>query len=101
MVDPGPGSAAEGAADLLPEGVFALDRLGLITYVNPRAAELLGRPRPELLGRPLWQAVPWLNQPSYEDHLRGALLTPEPVHFQVARPSGAAGHPRRPTATPG
>ncbi|SFH20240.1 SpoIIE family protein phosphatase [Streptomyces mirabilis] len=87
VVDPGPGSAADGAADLLPEGVFALDRLGLITYVNPRAAELLGRPRPELLGRPLWQAVPWLNQPSYEDHLRGALLSPEPVHFQVARPS--------------
>ncbi|MGW1757794.1 SpoIIE family protein phosphatase [Streptomyces mirabilis] len=87
VVDPGPGSAADSAADLLPEGVFALDRLGLITYVNPRAAELLGRPGPELLGRPLWQAVPWLNQPSYEDHLRGALLSPEPVHFQVARPS--------------
>ncbi|WP_329530237.1 SpoIIE family protein phosphatase [Streptomyces sp. NBC_01450] len=88
VVDPGPGPAADGAADLLPEGVFALDRLGLITYVNPRAAELLGRPRAELLGRPLWQAVPWLAKPSYEDHLRGALLTPEPVHFQVARPRG-------------
>ncbi|MET8286923.1 SpoIIE family protein phosphatase [Streptomyces sp. NPDC051643] len=86
VVDPGPGPAAADAADLLPEGVFALDRLGLITYVNPRAAELLGRPHGELLGRPLWQAVPWLDQPSYEDHLRGALLSPEPVHFQVARP---------------
>ncbi|MFE2699598.1 PAS domain-containing protein, partial [Streptomyces mirabilis] len=94
VIDPGPGSAADGAADLLPEGVFALDRLGLITYVNPRAAELLGRPRPELLGRPLWQAVPWLNQPSYEDHLRGALLSPEPVHFQVARPSVGGGGTR-------
>ncbi|MET7978400.1 SpoIIE family protein phosphatase [Streptomyces mirabilis] len=98
VVDPGPGSAADGAAELLPEGVFALDRLGLITYVNPAAAELLGRPRPELLGRPLWQAVPWLNQPSYEDHLRGALLSPEPVHFQVARPSGSR---RTPTAADG
>ncbi|MFE4548805.1 SpoIIE family protein phosphatase [Streptomyces sp. NPDC056785] len=86
LVDPGPGPAAAGAADLLPEGVFALDRLGLITYVNPRAAELLGVPQGELLGRPLWEAVPWLDQPSYEDHLRGALLSPEPVHFQVARP---------------
>jgi serine phosphatase RsbU (regulator of sigma subunit) len=86
VVDPGPGPAADGAADLLPEGVFTLDRLGLITYVNPRAVELLGRPRTELLGRPLWQAVPWLDQPSYEDHLRGALLSPEAVHFQVARP---------------
>lgn len=98
VVDPGPGSAADGAAELLPEGVFALDRLGLITYVNPAAAELLGRPRPELLGRPLWQAVPWLNQPSYEDHLRGALLSPEPVHFQVARPSVSR---RTPTAADG
>lgn len=88
VVDPGPAPAADSAADLLPEGVFALDRLGLITYVNPRAAELLGRPRTQLLGRSLWQAVPWLDQPSYEDHLRGALLSPEPVHFQVARPRG-------------
>lgn len=88
VIDPGPGLAADRAADLLPEGVFALDRLGLITYANPRAAELLGRPRTELLGRPLWEAVPWLNRPSYEDHVRGALLSPDPVHFQVRRPRG-------------
>lgn len=88
VVDPGPESALDGAADLLPEGVFAIDRLGLITYANPRAAELLGRPRTELLGRPLWQAVPWLDRPAYEDHLRGALLAPDPVHFQVRRPGG-------------
>ncbi|MFC9843623.1 SpoIIE family protein phosphatase [Streptomyces sp. NPDC060223] len=91
IIDPGTGLASEGAADLLPEGVFALDRLGLITYVNPRAAELLGRPRSELLGRPLWEAVPWLNRPSYEDHVRGALLSPDPVHFQVRRPHGNGG----------
>ncbi|WP_406481481.1 SpoIIE family protein phosphatase [Streptomyces sp. NBC_01615] len=88
VVDPGPGPAADGAADLLPEGVFAFDRLGLITYANPRAAELLGRPLPELLGRPLWDAVPWLDRPAYEDHLRGALLSPDPVHFQIRRPRG-------------
>ncbi|AVH60546.1 MULTISPECIES: SpoIIE family protein phosphatase [Streptomyces] len=88
VVDPGPGTAADGAADLLPEGVFALDRLGLITYANPRAAELLGLARTELLGRPLLQAVPWLDRPAYEDHLRGALLSPDPVHFQVTRPRG-------------
>ncbi|MEV7345814.1 SpoIIE family protein phosphatase [Streptomyces sp. NPDC093544] len=88
VIDPGPGLTADRAADLLPEGVFALDRLGMITYTNPRAAELLGRPRTELLGRPLWEAVPWLNRPSYEDHVRGALLSPDPVHFQVRRPRG-------------
>ncbi|MFJ8503912.1 SpoIIE family protein phosphatase [Streptomyces avermitilis] len=86
VIDPGPGPAADGAADLLPDGVFAFDRLGLITYVNPRAAELLGRPRAELLGRALWDVAPWLDRPEYEDHLRAALMSPEPVHFQVGRP---------------
>ncbi|MET7697740.1 SpoIIE family protein phosphatase [Streptomyces sp. NPDC005485] len=86
VVDPGPGPAADRAADLLPEGVFAFDRRGLVTYVNPRAAELLGRPAADLLGRPLLGALPWLDRPTYEDHLRGAMFSPEPVHFQVRRP---------------
>ncbi|WP_055489204.1 SpoIIE family protein phosphatase [Streptomyces sp. TP-A0356] len=86
-VDPGSGPAAQEATDLLPDGVFAFDRLGLITYANPRAAALLGRSPEELVGRPLWQAVPWLDRPAYEDHLRAALLSPEPVHFQVERPT--------------
>lgn len=91
VVDPGPGSAADGAAGLLPDGVFAFDRLGVVTYVNPRAAELLGRPVEELLGQLLWEGVPWMDPPAYKDHLRAALLSPEPVHFQVRRPS-PAGH---------
>ncbi|MFF7445432.1 MULTISPECIES: SpoIIE family protein phosphatase [unclassified Streptomyces] len=86
VLDPGPGSAADAAADLLPEGVFCLDRLGLVAYANPRAAQLLHRPRDVLLGRPLWEVVPWLNQPDVEDHLRGALLSPDPVHLHVRRP---------------
>ncbi|MBC2904371.1 SpoIIE family protein phosphatase [Streptomyces cupreus] len=93
VLDPGPGVAADAAADLLPEGVFALDRLGTVVYANPRAAELLERPRPQLLGRPMWDAVPWLNQPAYEDHLRGALLSPEPLHFHVGRPGTEVDEP--------
>jgi PAS domain-containing protein len=86
VIDPEPGAAADGAADLLPDGVFAFDRLGLLTYVNPRAAELLGQRRELLLGRQLWEAVPWLDRPVYEDHIRASLLSVEPVHFQVSRP---------------
>lgn len=93
VLDPGPGATADAAADLLPEGVFALDRLGTVVYANPRAAELLERPRPQLLGRQLLDAVPWLNQPACEDHLRGALLSPEPLHFHVARPGIEGGEP--------
>ncbi|MFF5482881.1 SpoIIE family protein phosphatase [Streptomyces sp. NPDC012935] len=87
VVDPGPGAVADAAADLLPDGVLCLDRLGTVVYANPHAARLLRRPRTELLGRALWEGVPWLNQPTLEDHLRGALLSPDPVHFHVRRPS--------------
>ncbi|MFI8073295.1 SpoIIE family protein phosphatase [Streptomyces sp. NPDC086033] len=87
VVAPGPGPTADSAADLLPDGVFCVDRLGLVVYANPRAAQLLGRPRAELVGRDLWEAVPWLARPDFEDHLRAALLTPDPVHFHLVRPS--------------
>ncbi|MFF0010967.1 SpoIIE family protein phosphatase [Streptomyces sp. NPDC005374] len=87
VVAPGPAPTADSAADLLPDGVFCLDRLGLVVYANPRAAQLLGRPRAELVGRDLWEAVPWLGRPDFEDHLRSALLTPDPAHFHLVRPS--------------
>jgi serine phosphatase RsbU (regulator of sigma subunit) len=92
VLDPG-AAAADGAADLLPQGVFCLDRLGLIVYVNPAAARLAGREREWLLGRPLWEAMPWLSGPPYDDHLRGALLSPGPVHFHVRRPAGEGAAP--------
>ncbi|MGP4010526.1 SpoIIE family protein phosphatase [Streptomyces sp. 4N124] len=91
VLDPGPGAAADTAADLLPDGVFCLDRLGLVVYVNLRATQLLRRSREELLGRSLWEAVPWLNQPACEDHLRSALLAPDPVHCHVRRPADDGG----------
>jgi serine phosphatase RsbU (regulator of sigma subunit)/PAS domain-containing protein len=95
--DPFAGAVADAAADLLPEGVFCVDRLGTVVYANPRAARLLGRPRAGLLGRSLWEAVPWLDQAAYEDHLRGALLSPEPVRFHVRRPPDGS---RRTTPQP-
>ncbi|MGC9540420.1 SpoIIE family protein phosphatase [Streptomyces sp. UG1] len=87
VLDPGAGAVADVAADQLPDGVFCLDRLGSVVYANPHAARLLRRSRTELLGRTLWEGVPWLDQPAVEDHLRVALLAPDPVHFHVRRPS--------------
>ncbi|MEU0409479.1 SpoIIE family protein phosphatase [Streptomyces griseorubiginosus] len=99
VVAPGPAPTADSAADLLPDGVFCLDRLGLVVYANPRAAQLLGRPRTELVGRDLWEAVPWLGRPDFEDHLRAALLAPDPVHFHLERPrTREAGHGTGPHA---
>ncbi|MGW7727696.1 SpoIIE family protein phosphatase [Streptomyces canus] len=97
VVAPGPGPTADSAADLLPDGVFCVDRLGLVVYANPRAAQLLGRPRTELVGRDLWESVPWLRRPDFEDHLRAALLAPDPVHFHLVRPPAQESE-TRPTA---
>ncbi|MGW2385610.1 SpoIIE family protein phosphatase [Streptomyces sp. NPDC001658] len=96
VLDPGPAAVADAAADLLPEGVFCLDRAGLVVYANPRAAHLLRRERIELLGRPLWETVPWIGRPDVEDHLRGALLAPDPVHFHVSRPPAHTSAPQPP-----
>ncbi|WP_330336289.1 SpoIIE family protein phosphatase [Streptomyces sp. NBC_00557] len=91
VVAPGSGAFADGAADPLPQGVLCLDRLGLVVYANEAAARLAGRGRESLLGRPLWEALPWLAGPPCDDHLRGALLSPEPVNFRVHRPAGEGG----------
>ncbi|MEU2711290.1 SpoIIE family protein phosphatase [Streptomyces sp. NPDC007205] len=93
VFEPGPAASAEGAADLLPQGVFCLDRVGLIVYANQAAARLAGRERAWLLGQPLWEAMPWLAGPPYDDHLRGVLLAMEPVHFHARRPAGDRAEP--------
>jgi serine phosphatase RsbU (regulator of sigma subunit) len=93
VLAPGPAALGDAAADLLPQGVFCVDRLGVIVYANPRAAHLLGVAPERLRGRPLWEAVPWLTGPGSQDHLRGALLAPEPVRFHVRRPAGDTHQP--------
>ncbi|MFC7916559.1 SpoIIE family protein phosphatase [Streptomyces sp. NPDC057386] len=95
VLEPGPALPADAAADLLPEGVFCLDRLGVVVYANTRAALLLDVARDRLLGRPLWEAVPWLVRPGHEDHLRGAMLSPETVRFHAQRPSPDGAGPHR------
>ncbi|MEU6089482.1 SpoIIE family protein phosphatase [Streptomyces sp. NPDC047085] len=93
VLDPGPSASADAAADLLPQGVFCLDRLGHVVYANPAAARLTGQDRARLLGQTLWDAMPWLAGSPYDDHLRGAHLSPEPVHFHVRRPSNGGDTP--------
>ncbi|MEN8651886.1 SpoIIE family protein phosphatase [Streptomyces sp. 21So2-11] len=85
LVDLGAGPIVVEAADRLPRGIFSLDRLGRITYVNHLAERLLGRVREELVGRVLWEVLPWFGHPAYEDHHRAALLSDAPVHFLARR----------------
>ncbi|MFC7863144.1 SpoIIE family protein phosphatase [Streptomyces murinus] len=72
----------------LPYGLASLDLHGRIGYVSPAAATLLGKTPDELLGALPWIAVPWLNDPTYEDRYRAALLSQQPTSFVALRPPG-------------
>lgn len=87
-----PGAGADDAASLtgligrLPEGLCALDPQGRITFVNSTAAELLGEPADRLHGALVWNALPWLREPFYEDSYWAALLVRQRTSFQALRP---------------
>ncbi|MFE5812525.1 SpoIIE family protein phosphatase [Streptomyces sp. NPDC056479] len=72
----------------LPYGLCSLDLHGRISFANPAAAELIGVPVARLLGNQLWAAVPWLNDPVYEDRYRAALLSQQITSFVALRPPG-------------
>lgn len=80
---------ARAVVDRLQQAVLSVDRRGTIGFVNSAARSgaagtLLGAEGgPELTGRSLWEALPWLGHPAYEDHFRAVFLAPEPVYFQA------------------
>ncbi|CAL9635619.1 SpoIIE family protein phosphatase [Streptomyces sp. enrichment culture] len=82
---------AQGAADFierLPGGSCALDLEGRFTYLSSGACELLGRDRGQLLGTRPWHSLRWLDDPTYEDRYRAAVISREPVAFTACRPPG-------------
>ncbi len=63
------------AIDLLKEGFISIDRLGVITNINPSGASLLGRKREDIIGRPVAEVFStpkgWmLNNQELDLHLR-------------------------------
>ncbi|KIE26751.1 phosphatase [Streptomyces sp. MUSC 125] len=84
-----PAGSAQGAADLierLPGGSCALDLEGRFTYLSSGACDLLGRDAGLLLGTLPWQSLRWLDDPTYEDRYRAAVISREPVLFTACRP---------------
>ncbi|MFG2555720.1 SpoIIE family protein phosphatase [Streptomyces sp. NPDC048581] len=85
----GSGSATMAAADFaerLPGGSCALSLEGQFTYVSSGACELLGCEAGRLLGTVPWQSLRWLDDPTYEDRYRAAVISREPVSFTACRP---------------
>ncbi|MFF2214126.1 SpoIIE family protein phosphatase [Streptomyces antibioticus] len=83
---PAEAQAAADFANRLPEGCCALDPEGRITFVNAAAAELVGRRVAELAGALLWEALPWLDDPAFEDRYRAAVLSHRPTSFTALCP---------------
>ncbi|MFF9277884.1 SpoIIE family protein phosphatase [Streptomyces griseosporeus] len=83
-----PGDAAAGYAERLPEPGAGLDLDGRVTFITGAAAGLVGASERRLLGSPPWEALPWLNDPVYEDRYRAALISRRPTSFTARRPDG-------------
>ncbi|MET9603595.1 SpoIIE family protein phosphatase [Streptomyces sp. NPDC006512] len=86
-----PSGGARQAVDRLPRAVLSVDRRGRIAFANTAAEGLLGLGEPLLRGQVLWEVLPWLGHPAYEDHFRGAFLSGERVHFAARRARGPDG----------
>ncbi|AQZ70095.1 hypothetical protein BKM31_03580 [[Actinomadura] parvosata subsp. kistnae] len=96
LLGPRTAHAADGRAGLvaleclnrLPEGYCVLDVEGRATLVSAPAADLLGVAPSALLGRRLWEVLPWLADPSYEDRYRAAIISLQTTHFVSRSPAG-------------
>jgi serine phosphatase RsbU (regulator of sigma subunit)/PAS domain-containing protein len=86
IVDPGAGLEAVAAVERLGDGLFSLAPDGRFAYVNRGLEGLLHVRREEVLGRRLWEALPWLADPAYEDRLWSAMLSKQPTSFLACRP---------------
>ncbi|MFG2911451.1 SpoIIE family protein phosphatase [Kitasatospora sp. NPDC048298] len=86
VLDAGAGAAAVTAVERLRDGLFSLDPNGHVAYANHSLEVLLGTPGGELLGRCLWDVLPWLSDPIFEDRHRAAMVSQQPTVFLVRRP---------------
>jgi len=65
------------------DAFFALDTEWRFTYVNEKAAALLGRDPDALLGESVWEEFPAAVGKEYEKHYRRAMETQESVSFET------------------
>ncbi|MEV6316726.1 SpoIIE family protein phosphatase [Streptomyces sp. NPDC051776] len=86
IVDARVGTAAVAAVERLRDGLFSLTPDGRVTYANPSLVNLLGVGVEDLLGRSLWDVLPWLSDPAFEFRHRSAMVTQQPASFLARRP---------------
>ncbi|WP_436924160.1 PAS domain S-box protein [Halosimplex amylolyticum] len=66
----------------ISDAFYALDDEWRLTHLNERAADIMQRPRDELLGQVIWDVVP--DQSGiYREHFERAMASQEPATFEV------------------
>lgn len=74
--------------DRLPEGYCSLDVEGRVNLVSALAADLLMGHPAEFMGERLWEVLPWLADPAFEDRYRAALVGQQVTAFIARNPAG-------------
>ncbi len=72
--------------EAMPAAFCFLDGRWNLGYVNAEAERLMGRPRAELVGASLWEAVPDMVGSVFETSYRTAATTGRPLTFETAYP---------------
>lgn len=67
-------------AEAAPDMIFILDRAMRVTYVNSFASTMMGRPAPDLIGRPMQELFPPAVASSQTTTIRAVLATGEAVY---------------------
>ncbi len=73
----------EDVLESISDGFFTLDERLVVTYFNKAAGEILGRPRQEVLGQPLFEAFPEAKSSIFERNYGLALKERKPLSFET------------------
>ena len=79
------------------EAVFMLAPDGRVLEINHTALQVLGRPRPDTLGRPIWEPAIWAGDEGNGERLRAAfakVLTTDLVRMELALAAATPGGTR-------
>jgi PAS domain S-box-containing protein len=66
----------------MSEAVYALDTKGRLTFLNDNAARIFLKTKEELLGSPLWDAIPHLKGSVVEKRFQECLTSQKPDEFE-------------------
>lgn len=72
--------------ETISDGFVAVDDQWCYTYVNRRAAQMLGRPKEELLGRVMWEVYPKAVESIYYQKCQEARASQTPSQFEYFYP---------------